>query len=476
MFNKEFYPTPESVLEMMGIDCHNKTVLEPSAGKGDIVDYCKKWGAKEVLACEINDDLRSIVSRKANVINSDFFKVLPENISHIDCIVMNPPFSNADKHILHAWQIAPEGCEIIALCNNETIEKSDYGYRRSELRELISNYGEGMNLGDVFSTAERKTGTNIGLIKLFKPMVTDGNGFDDFYLLGDDTAEDNAVISYNEMRAVVNTYSAAVRCFEKVEKIAKELHAYTNVTFVGKELGTIDGEKKYETHKLSFGHGLSFSAIHRENGITTKQEFARAYQQKCWEFIFKRVGIEKYVTKGVLVDVNKFIANRKNYPFTVKNISKMLDIIVGTRNDIMKRAIVEAVDNFTKHHDENRFGVEGWKTNAGHLLNKKFITGWIANISYSGGLELRTYQCPNHDYLIDLVKAICFVTATEYDNIPKTYTLKNLTPNTWYDWGFFQFKVFKRGTGHFKFKDENVWATLNREYAKIKGQVLPEIF
>jgi len=476
MFNKEFYPTPENVLEMMGIDCHNKIVLEPSAGKGDIVDYCLKWGASEILACEINDDLRSIVSQKANVISNDFFKVLPENISHIDSIVMNPPFSNADKHILHAWQIAPEGCEIIALCNYETINKSDYGHNRSELRELMANYGEGMNLGDVFSAADRKTGVEIGLIKLFKPRITDGEGFDDFYLLGEESAEDNAVISYNEIKAVVNSYSAAVRCFEKVEQIAKELYAYTNVSFVGKEIKDDEGNIKNEVHKLSFGHGLSFSAIHRENGITTKQEFARAYQAKCWQFIFDRVGIERYVTRGVLVDINKFITNRKNYPFTVRNISKMLDIIVGTRHDIMKRAIVEAMDNFTKHHDENRFGVEGWKTNSGHLLNKKFITGWIANASYSGGLEFRTYQCPNHDYLIDLVKAICFVTGTNHDTIPQTHTLKNLTPNKWYDWGFFEFKVFKRGTGHFKFKDENVWATLNREYAKIKGNVLPEKF
>ncbi len=45
MFHSEFYPTPLSVLEVMGIDCVNKVVLEPHAGKGDIVDYCKKIGA-----------------------------------------------------------------------------------------------------------------------------------------------------------------------------------------------------------------------------------------------------------------------------------------------------------------------------------------------------------------------------------------------------------------------------------------------
>lgn len=49
MFDKEFYPTPLPVLDLMGIDAFNKVVLEPSAGKGDIVDYLKNNGAKSVL-------------------------------------------------------------------------------------------------------------------------------------------------------------------------------------------------------------------------------------------------------------------------------------------------------------------------------------------------------------------------------------------------------------------------------------------
>lgn len=41
----EFYPTPESLLSKVfsGMDWNKiQTVLEPSAGKGDIVDYLQK--------------------------------------------------------------------------------------------------------------------------------------------------------------------------------------------------------------------------------------------------------------------------------------------------------------------------------------------------------------------------------------------------------------------------------------------------
>lgn len=473
MFDKEFYPTPRHVLDIMGIDCYGKTVLEPSAGKGDIVEYCKEWGALEVLAVEKNDDLRRIVSGKANVIGSDFFDIKAENIAHIDCIIGNPPFSNADKHILHAWSIAPEGCEITMLCNWQTIANT-YGYGRNELKQLIEMYGEAINLGNCFTDAERKTGIEIGMVKLFKPKLSGTDDFDDFYLLGDEDRQDDAIISFNEIKAVVNTYTAAVRCFEKVEAVSSELHSYTNVEFIGRKKD--DGS--YEKHKLSFGEGIAFKGSFRDNdGYTTKAEFARAFQMKCWQFIFDRVGVERYVTKGVLTDINKFINNRKNYPFTVRNISKMLDIIIGTRADIMNRAIVEAVDNFTRYTHENRYGVEGWKTNSGYLLNRKFIVGYISELNYTKGLGIR-YFGRNFEQILDLTKALCFVTGKPFDEIPhitNASTPKNtFIPNQWYDWGFFTFKVYKKGTGHFKFKDENDWAMLNRAYAKIKGQVLPE--
>ena len=66
MFNQEFYPTPAEVIEIMlqGETIENKTILEPSAGKGDIVDYLNEYGAKNVLTCEINQDLQKILKAK----------------------------------------------------------------------------------------------------------------------------------------------------------------------------------------------------------------------------------------------------------------------------------------------------------------------------------------------------------------------------------------------------------------------------
>ena len=42
MFNKDFYPTPENLISKMFSKVNKKSIkniLEPSAGKGNIVDY-----------------------------------------------------------------------------------------------------------------------------------------------------------------------------------------------------------------------------------------------------------------------------------------------------------------------------------------------------------------------------------------------------------------------------------------------------
>jgi tRNA1(Val) A37 N6-methylase TrmN6 len=93
MFSADFFPTPQNVIEQIltGEDLTGKTVLEPSAGKGNIVDFCAGSGAS-VIACENNTDLKKILQTKCKVIAEDFLTVTSDQVSHIDFIVMNPPF------------------------------------------------------------------------------------------------------------------------------------------------------------------------------------------------------------------------------------------------------------------------------------------------------------------------------------------------------------------------------------------------
>jgi hypothetical protein len=454
MFHSEFYPTPPEVIQMMNLDCKNRVILEPHAGKGNIVDYCLSNGAKEVLSIEINKDLQQIVKQKSTLIGENFFECKPEQISHVHAIYMNPPFSNAEKHIIHAWEVAPDGCEIVSLCNYSTIERP---YPR--LRSIISDYGQTENLGDCFSDAERTTGVEVGLIRLHKPIKSQDFEFEGFFM-GEDEEEiqGEGIMQYNEVRALVNRYVGTMKMFDRMK---------AEIESVNLMIGQIN----MSSINLQIGH---------DKDITSKEQFSKILQKQSWKYIFQKMNMEKYVTSGVMKDINKFVETQEKVPFTMRNIYRMLEIIVGTRKETFNRALEEAIDNFTKYTHENRFGVEGWKTNSGHMLNKKFIVeGIMETMSYMGfNVKYDTYGLRKID---DLVKVLCNITGRDYNTIGSLYRfnynskhekLFQIEPNTWYEWGFFDVKFFKKGTMHVKFKENDSWFLLNKAYGELKGFVL----
>ncbi len=445
---------------MMQLDCKDKVILEPHAGKGNIVDFCKENGAKEVLTMEINKDLQEIIKRKSTLIGDDFFQCKPEQVSHINAIYMNPPFSNADKHILHAWEVAPEGCEIVSLCNYSTID-AKYG----RLHVLIRDYGITENLGDCFTEAERKTGVEVGMVRLFKPLASKEFEFEGFFM-DEEEEEDqgNGILQYNEVRALVNRYVGTMKAFDKMKY---ELDALNHlISGIGMSSVTLE--------------------ISSERMVTTKEQFSKIIQKRSWKHIFNKLNMEKYVTSGVMKDINKFVETQEKVPFTMKNIYRMLNIIVGTREQTFNRALEEAVDNFTKHTHENRFGVEGWKTNSGYMLNKKFICEGIVETSWGGGSLQVRYNSYSGNKIDDLVKVLCNITAKNYNDIGTLYRFNfdkvkheksfEIKPNEWYEFGFFNVKFFKKGTMHVKFKNMDDWYRLNYAYGQLKGFSLPETY
>lgn len=451
MWNNDFYPTPCEVISFMlsPYEISGKTVLEPSAGKGDIIDYAKSRGAN-VICCEINDDLAKIAGSKARLIAKDFLSVTSDMISHVDIIAMNPPFSADEQHIIHAFNIAPYGCTIVSLCNWETLN-NPFSKTRKQLLATIENYGYCENIGDLFRGAERSTSIDIGLIRLTKP-VSRNSEFDDFFTDEEDDHErqENGLMSYNAVREVVQRYVNAVKLYDEVLDHAVKMNALTD------GLGVRD---------------LVFTCSQKDVP-TTREQFAKELQKKSWSWIINKMNLSKYSTRGLMEDINKFVEQQKSMKFTMKNIYKMLDVIVQTTGQRMDKALLEVFDNLTQHYHENRWSVEGWKTNSHYLVNKKFIEPYIAPLSRWGTMDINSNRA---DRLDDLDKALCYLMGISWSNSRRFYpNVDRGNYGEWFDWGFFKVKLFKKGTGHFKFKDENVWALFNQQISRIKGFPLPE--
>ncbi len=188
--NSDFFPTPSYLAGKMLASVKwkkLKTVLEPSAGKGNIVECVQAYGKAYVkyrdeyysrslnldIDCiEIDANLRYILMGKNfRVVHDDFLTYNTQK--RYDLIIMNPPFSNGDEHLLKALEMQENsGGQIVCLLNAETL-RNPYTNRHKLLLQKLNKHGAQIEyVKNAFKRAERKTDTVIALVYIHIPPTT----------------------------------------------------------------------------------------------------------------------------------------------------------------------------------------------------------------------------------------------------------------------------------------------------------------
>ena len=493
--NPDFYPTPERVIAqmMIGEDILGKRVLEPSAGSGNIVRWLKRNGAQDVIACEKDPHLRKLLDGQCRLIAEDFLQVSADEVSHVDYIVMNPPFSRGAEHILHAYEIAPDNCTIIALCNTSNLSGRSYSRTNNVLAETVKLHGSREDLGCCFEDdAERTTRVEVSLLKLYKQGSGDSEFADYFFSAYDEDdlsgSGKEGLMSYNFVRDIVNRYVSAVKLFDSVLAASKEINDLADFYDYKTVTDPHTGEQKQERN--SYGSvPVRFGAIvvkdderlASEGTAITHDQYKKALQKHYWKIIFSKLHMEKYATAQLRDQINKFVEQQTNVPFTMKNIYRVIDIVIQTNGQRMQRALTEAFDTICSFSAENSTAGETWKTNANYMVNRKFIVPYIVSVGWNCTFEVdySDYVHRKCEMIEDVVKALCTITGRDYDTIGslRRFIYNNrdkIKFGEWFEWGFFRCKGFKKGTMHFEFIDEDVWYKFNYECARLRGWNLPK--
>lgn len=461
--NPDFYPTPDEVIGRMFQYSNpaGKVILEPSAGKGNIVDFCNLMGAKEVIACEKHPELRTIVGQKCKLIGADFLQVTSEMVSHINMIVMNPPFSADEAHILHAWDVAPSGCEILALCNYNSINRPTNRKQRVFL-ETVKQFGHYECFGQCFEEAERQTGVEVGFIRMLKP-ASEKDDFSGYFDMDDADSIDKTeegITTYNYVQDIVSRYVDALKKFNRVIEVEADMNDTISVF-----------NSRIVFQPTSGDHDSRFTTIDFE-------AFRKKLQASAWKMIFGKFEMEKYVTKGVREDLNRFIETQQNVPFTVKNVYKMIYMVIGTQSDRMNQVLVEAFERICKFSGKNSTAGETWRTNSNYKINRKFIHPWITDYDSRWPTGTVKIDYRSGEQIDDIVKALCYLTGTQYktdyeSTLSGFFRNNNVPWGEWAEWGFFRVKGFKKHTMHFEFLDQKVCDEFNLRVAKANGWRLP---
>lgn len=488
--NKDFYPTPESIINKMLCDVDFRvihSILEPSAGKGNIIEAIKnkeKFYSStynkvnyDIDCIEADQNLQHILKGKNfRVVYNDFLTY--DTMKEYDLIVMNPPFSNGCKHLLKALELQQRnGGAVVCLLNAETL-KNPCTNDRLDLQRKLTEYNAKIEfIQDAFLDAERKTAVEIALVKVQLPEVQR----ESFILEGLRKAqekrefqaeESTQLIDSDFFKAIVNQYQLEA---EAGIKLIKEYYAMQ--PFILSQFGK--DEKTGETIQKG---GCIISMTVSKNGLSVN-EYIKRVRRKYWTALFENKKFLGQLTNNLQRDFYNKVEDLSNYDFSLYNIYQLkMDmqkkVVKGIEDTIIE--LFDELSNKYSWWDETSKNIHyynGWKTNQSWIINKKVIIplNGYHDFGYSwGGFRPTDYKvigklqdiekCFNYldgglTEAVDLEESLKF--AEEYGET-KDIQLK-----------YFTVTFYKKGTCHITFNNDELLKKFNIFGSQHKGWLPP---
>ena len=498
---ESFYPTPTKLANKMFAKLDKNTfyycsrglnILEPSAGKGDLLDSLKEYVDRNVSglkidAIEIDNNLSAILESKGyNVIDNDF---LTSGVAKkYDLIVANFPFKHAVKHLLKCIDIMTYG-QIVCIINAETL-KNPYSNERKLLATKLESLEANIEfVENAFIDAERKTNVEIAIVYINIEIDIEEDIFNGLK----DSEEVKQTIDIEQDKQEVssdNYYADLVAKFNEDKKMTCKfiIDYYKNYRLLGQYITLkvvgLEGAYEYESDNRITGKELT-------KKINTKfNEHLDNLNFKFWHKVMYMRELDNKLTieqKTVITkEIHKFI----NKEFTLSNIYKFIINAIEIYPKHINKAIVNMFKKFTQHalkdawckdYKNNIHYFNAWKTNSGYKVNKKVIVisyDSIFDYDYIGNYMELGYEISN---LINEIEQVFnyfdkerpdgLTDAQYHKYIPprmvetlNTSIRKGTTKNI--NTHHFIVSVYKKGTIHLTFKNETTLRRFNIEACK----------
>ena len=458
MFNAtQFYPTPSNIaFEMQCVLAKDRLrdsiypILEPSAGKGDLIlGYPKD----KVFCIELDADLQATLKGNGyKVIGDDFLEFNERGIYR--SIIMNPPFSEGIAHLFHAWELLAEGGRIVCLLPI-TVANDENSHKR-RLTKLIELYGKSEDLGQCFQDAERKTNINVLMITLDKPLQDFGFKVDFNYGVEDFET------------AIAMPTSGTLGRSDVIETL---VHQYDLALDALREVSTANGKLRFAMTGISTYSSRSKNRWDGELLVETKLDtHATELKARFWQTIFQKTELESRATSDFQKKFTEWEKEQTTLAFTTSNIRQMLMMFWQNKDQIDIDSLCHVFDQLTRNHANCILG-EGWKTNKASKLNTKIIVEY--GVSYksrwNSGFSTNYHR---RDFYNDLDKAMCILSGKKFaeiqcvDSVISSFIHAGNDYTQKFESEFFEVKIYKKGSVHLWFKDHKLNEDFNRRVAE----------
>lgn len=474
---KDFYPTPIKIIHQMLEDINFKeisSVLEPHAGKGDLADaiiekfkhahssYYNRETVFDLDTIEINETLRFILQgKKHRIVHNDFLTY--NSFKRYDLIVMNPPFSNGDKHLLHAIKMQESGGKIVCLLNAETL-KNPYSNTRKDLISKLKQYdAEVEYISNAFVGADRSTNVEIALIKIDIPKDNHNSVILDDLKKQEQFKEEAAnnygnIVNADFIKGIIEQYNFEVKAGLKLIAEYNAIKPFMLNSF--KDEYSQNPVLKLELHYRD-----------DDGNCTIENSYIKQIRIKYWKALFMSDQFMGLFTSNLRQKYMSKINELRDYDFSLYNIYTIKielhkEMIQGVEDTILK--LFEEFSN--KHHwydemSKNIHYYNGWKTNKAWKINKKVIiplNGFI-DMQYSWG----RYEPSNYkvvDKLSDIEKVFNYLDQGITEEVCMKSALKMAEDNgntKKIQLKYFMVTFYKKGTCHIEFTNHELLHKFN---------------
>lgn len=463
--NQDFYPTPEKIafrlLDMLDYKEQKtiKYILEPSAGKLDLVHHLENWYRNnnrnkfyhldnnlekikkvfndnlKIECIEIDDRLKNYIRGEGyNLVYSDFIQYEPQRF--YDLILCNVPFSTGARHLLKAINVQERiGGKILCIINADTI-KNTYSKERIELKNKLEKYNATIEyVQDAFIDAERKTGVEVALIKISVPMKKSNTIFED-------------KLQRDKENFNVDNFNYIVPNMNPLEKLVFEYELIKNSTI---ELF----QEQERINNMLNGFGVSNSVVICNSGYQSNvigvNEFINNLNLEYWNKFIDSSEFRKKLPSDLKNSFRYDMERQSDITFNMDNIKYFYDQLINAIPESYEKTCAKIFDALThKYHysdsvyNKNIWGYTGWKTNKAHKIVGKVIIPFY-DLEYCLRLP---------DTLLDLNIIFNNIAGEKFniDTQENRSKIKSIEKNI--DLGHFIIDVYKKGTFHIKFKNK----------------------
>lgn len=483
-FNEEFYPTPESLLKKIfeGVDWTQvSTILEPSAGKGDIVEFIQNSEEAhryrhdfEIDCIEKDLNLQAVLKQKGfRVVHDDFLTF--HTWKQYDLIIMNPPFSCGDKHLLNALKFQEDGGNIICILNAETL-KNPYSITRQALALRLEDLHADISyMQNEFVSAERKTSVEIAVVKVSIPKKErDSRIFSELReskQMSEQTVQEQTSLAENDyIKAAVKQFELETEAGIRLIREYQAMKPYM--------LRSLSGSNLVKNESILC---LTMDKYNSCSPEVTENEFLKVVRLKYWTSIFNDSRFTGHMTSNLLSEYRTQINKLADYDFSCFNIKTIQADIAKKLVKGVEECIVKLFDELSfqySYSDElskNIHYYNGWKTNKAWIINKKVILPWMnAWGHYNGSYDPANYEII--EKLADIEKALDYLSGSSGNERGIRETLREAEKaeqTKKIPLKYFTVTFYKKGTCHIEFTDLELLKKLNIFGSQQKGWLPP---